>query len=692
MKLFKKSKKAKEHRVRGENKKGVRFSLKTKMSLSYLICGVIPLVLVSVIALNASTKTLKDTSSRLAIEMTQQTTLNVNNYINNIENTVGRIVINDLNASSNNLVSAYFMALTNKDEKLAKLERYTVENQIKGQLLYTTSIDENISQAEVVFYETQAAIGTLVDASGKKGLTQEQVLKMANELQDAKIRWIIGNEQHPENIYVMKQINNLKGATKVGALIVEAKTDKISEEIQSISLFDGSEVMVVDETGRLVFATENANITDEIAKLIADGEEKGSKENKQHLITYATTNNGWKVISLIPLKALTKDIDAANRMIVGLIIIFAAFALLMGRMISGPIVRFIKEIKEAMHHAEEGNLNSPVKVRGHDEMAQLGLSYNNMLENIKALIKETRDTIVNISKVSSILKRDSSHSIETFNQLSLSIENIADGSNNQAEDTQQGATMMEELSDTIKQVINNADDVFEKSQRTRTQTKVASNHMKHLGEVMVSSADISSQIRTSIIQLNEMTQTIGAVMKLLEAISEQTNLLALNASIEAARAGDVGKGFAVVANEVRKLAEQSKSSTNQVRETLMRIEEQAGFAVALANKGDGIFKEQTEVADKTQEALGAMMQELKLMASEIEKVSASTQSMDDMKNKVGEKMTNIATVTEGNAAATEELNALGEEQKGMMEQLTNLADQLNQRIENLNGVVNRFKL
>ena len=81
------------------------------------------------------------------------------------------------------------------------------------------------------------------------------------------------------------------------------------------------------------------------------------------------------------------------------------------------------------------------------------------------------------------------------------------------------------------------------------------------------------EITHDINRLTEMTKQMEGVMSIVTNVANQTNLLALNASIEAARAGEAGKGFAVVANEVRKLAEQTKSSTDTVDELLKHTNE-----------------------------------------------------------------------------------------------------------------------
>lgn len=687
-------KKEKIKRVKKGKKeyKNTYFTIKNKMIISYVLCVVIPLVIVNMFSTNNSAKTLKETSSQLAVAMTEQTCINISSYIVDVEKTITRIIINDLNATSNNLINKYLTVDSEVNEQQAKLLQYNIGEDIKNQLLYSLSLDDNLRALSIVVGEDSKIITTYNNHAVKTDLSDEEILEFKEYSVSNKVDWIVGYGNYPERIFAIKQLTNVKRGKSVGVFMTEVKLEVLEQKIKNIELFPGSKVLLLDSDGKIICSTEGGQISEDMVNLISSGEAMGSAEHNGKLISFATSENGWKVVSEIPVSALTSSIDKANNLIWLLIIVSALIAVWAGLLISKNIIGFIRQMKEAMKKAETGDLNVEVNIKGKDELAQLGTSFNNMLMNIKELVGETQRTITKILEASHILRRNTSHSIEAFNQLALSIENISEGSSMQAEDTQKGAMMMENLSESIKKVIQDTEEVYKKSQGTKERVTAANDSMNRLDKAMNSSAAISGNIYESIMSLCELTKSIGDVMKLLDGISEQTNLLALNASIEAARAGDVGKGFAVVANEVRNLAEQSKYSTKHVRNTLNHIESESIRVVELVKKGNEVFKQQENVAKETTGTLNEMIHELVEMDQGLNHVNEQTMSMNGLKNQVGNKIESITTVTEENAAAAEELNALGEEQKAVMEQLSSLADELNEEIGNLNQSIKKFKI
>ena len=683
--------KKKNCKISGKMKLGkTRHTIKKQMIISYFLCVAIPLIVVNIFSSLNSRRTLKETSSQLATAMTKQTCTNISTYADEIEKLANRIIVNELNASAYNLVNEY-MSVSKKGSEKA-LAKHKIEEDIENQLLYSLALDDSINEIGLVFNEDNNVVTTYDSSAKGEDLKDEELVKFSEYNPSSSIQWLTDLPGYENRIFVFRQLNNVKKGKAIGTFVAECNISALVEQIQSIELFEGAKVFLIDQQGKVLCSTEGATVSKEVESFISQETETQEKEINGSLITYSTSSNGWKVVAEIPVATLTQAIDKGNLVNWVLIIVSVIVAVGAGFMISQGIIQFVERMRGVMKQAETGNLEVQVETKGNNELSELGASFNNMLSNIRELIKETQSTIDHVLNASSILKRNTGHSIETFNQLALSIENIAEGSNSQAEDTQNGAMMMESLSESIKAVIEDTKEVYKKSEGTRNKIEIAYDNMNRLNKAMNSTTAISSDISARIISLSNLTKTIGEVMKLLDGISEQTNLLALNASIEAARAGEVGKGFAVVANEVRNLSEQSKTSTNHVRSTLREIEIAASDAVALVKKSDEFFKEQENAAAETKKSLNEMIQELVSINQGINQVSERSTSMNELKDHVGEKMESITTVTEENAAATQELNALGEEQKAVMEQLSHLSDELNEQLEGLKTSVNRFTI
>src|SRR3954462_13463247 len=160
--------------------------------------------------------------------------------------------------------------------------------------------------------------------------------------------------------------------------------------------------------------------------------------------------------------------------------------------------------------------------------------------------------------------------------------------------------------------------------------------------------------------LGERSQKIGEVLELINEIAEQTNLLALNAAIEAARAGEAGKGFAVVASEVRKLAERSIRSTEEIREINTSVQDETNATIMATEQGAKQAREVGELMSSTSDVLDES-----LRASEQQREAA---------DKVSSAMTQIRT-------AAEQLAAEQEQRKGTAGEVEDLATALERTLE-----------
>ncbi|WP_369602203.1 methyl-accepting chemotaxis protein [Hahella sp. SMD15-11] len=427
----------------------------------------------------------------------------------------------------------------------------------------------------------------------------------------------------------------------------------VSDIVNAVDFFGMGSAFLVSESGKILvhedksFADQPLSALFGKAALKLDGQlQDAEASGKSVLVSFlpidGVPNIHWKIGIVIDRDKAYAQMAAFRNSavlatVLGVVLVVGLMSLLLGR-----LMRPLVQLGNAMDDLSQGqgDLTRRLDVVSEDEIGRLAKGFNQFVEKIHLLVRDVVDSVVTLRG-----------SVEEMSRIAQETSEQVD---RQRHETDMVATAVNEMSAAAHEIAQNAQQAAEAAQHADEEGEQVK---RIVDEAVASIEQLSRQIGDASDVINTLgsdVNSIVSVLSVIRGIAEQTNLLALNAAIEAARAGDAGRGFAVVADEVRALASKTQESTEEIQNTIERLQAASNRAVAVMGESRASGEHTVEKARSAGTSLDSIAEAIGTISSMNTQIAAASEEQTAVTEDISRSITTIADSADQTAAGTRE--------------------------------------
>ncbi|WP_161956423.1 methyl-accepting chemotaxis protein [Metasolibacillus fluoroglycofenilyticus] len=505
-----------------------------------------------------------------------------------------------------------------------------------------------------------------------------------------------------QQTFITAAVQITRNSVPIGVISGDYVLNSIQEIVSDVKIGDSGYAFLVDSDGLFLTHPDinkvNSTTIEEYLSISVeqitqeDGSFTAEIDGESYIVHYQKiAGMPWKVVLIAsvaemyaPLqKSLTQQI-----LISGLLLLLIVATM---TIINKYITNGIDRINNQLGVLSTGDLTKHVVVDSKDEFGEMATSYNTTIDSLNHIMNNIHYSSETVAATSEQLTASVSEVHTSITSVATSMTEMTENSANQYEMNELLNKLTVNITENMEKFSETLQTVVESSLST---VKAATNGASQVHDFISEITHLHGQVEASaelIVNLKDESQKIEMMSTLISSIADQTNLLSLNAAIEAARAGESGKGFAVVAGEVKKLAEQTGDTSNEIAAMVRKIQTEIASAVAMMGKSKEIAESGIVSVQQTGiifEDIEASINNLKQMIDVTNKHTAQVFSeLQAIASIVNDLRAQSATTNEH----TLSISAITEEQSATMAEMADASEQLAQLAQTLQLEVARFQ-